>query len=98
MSLSNKISKAGGVPQFTADEKLFDRDDRKFITSTPQIAISQFHFFGKRERERFEADHINRKNNKKPLTLTFHVPCMGHFPVRGCLLPFEPNGCWKSHL
>jgi hypothetical protein len=52
MSLSNKVSKAGGVPQFTADEKLFDRDDRKFITSAPQIAISQFHFFSKRERER----------------------------------------------
>jgi hypothetical protein len=104
MSLSNKISKAGGVPQFTADEKLqlFDRDDRKFITSAPQIAISQFHFLRERERER-ERDlkgiiHTNRKNNKKPLTLTLHVPCLGHFPVRGCLLPFEPNGCWKSHL
>jgi hypothetical protein len=52
MSLSNKISKAGGVPQFTADEKVFNRDDRKFITSAPQIAISRFHFFSKRERER----------------------------------------------
>ncbi len=87
MSLSNKISKAGGVPQFTADEKVFNRDDRKFITSAPQIAISRFHFFSKRERERDlkRIIHINRKNNKKPLTLTLHVPCLGHFPVRGLL-------------
>ncbi len=90
--LNLRRTKSSNFSTETTENSSLQRRKSRFRNSTLRERERE----RERERDFKRIIHTNRKNNKKPLTLTLHVPCLGHFPVRGCLLPFEPNGCWKS--